>query len=302
MRGLQRLALGLLFLGAACNQNRVKAIDLANEAEQLHQRNLNPQAVDRLKEAIRIDPECDVCHQNLAIIYQATEAWSDAATHFKAAADLTGEAMPYANLGYVLLKEALRLSGSKEPGDRDKVGERLKEAEDALNRAIKADAELYLSYYYLGQVYREQDRFEDAAKMFRTCIDKNAKFPESFNEYGKVFSELDMLDKAEAVFREGLRVNAESGLLHNQLGYTLKETARYTEAIEQFSQAIKDKDVPEAYFNLGIAYYEQGGTQEKKNAEYYLDAFLKSGSQNDAMKAQARIVLNDLQQEAANNR
>lgn len=297
MRVLQRLAIGVLFGFAACNQSNVRAIELSNEAVTLHERNLNPQAIDKLKEALSISPDCGICHHTLATIYQATEAWADAAVHYQKAAELTGEAKDFSNWGYVLYRDAMLLSLSREATDQAKVPARLKEAEDALQKAMSADEESYLPYYYLGQVLREEDRFEDAGAMFRKCVDKNPGFPEAFNEYGKLFSEFELYKEAEAVFKEGLRINQGAGILHNQLGAVYKETGRYPEAISELSQAIKDKDVPEAYFNLGIAYYEQGGSQEKKNAEYYLDAFLKSGSRNDALKAQARIVLTDLQQE-----
>jgi tetratricopeptide (TPR) repeat protein len=296
MRGFGRLLLTLLVAGSACNQSHVKAIEHSNSAMAYHERGLNPQAIDELKEAIRIEPECDICHHNLATVYQATQAWADAAVHYRKAAELTGDAKDWSNLGFVLLKDALRLATSKEAADQAKVEGRLKEAEDALSQAMKVDAELYLPYYYLGQVMREQDRFEDSGKMFKKCIEMNPGFPEAFNEYGKLFAELEMQKEAEAVYKEGLRINPNAGVLHNQLGAVYKAAGKYEDAIREFSEAIKDKDVPEAYFNLGVAYYELGGSKEKTNAEYYLDSFLKSSSKDDGLKRQASIILTDLHQ------
>lgn len=302
MRGLSRLTL-CMFLGiTGCNQNHVKAIELNNEAVMLQERNLKPQAMDRLREAIKLDPECVKCHQTLAAILQETEAWAEAATHYKAAADLEGQAKDLINLGYVLYKDALKLADAKDVGDQAKAPDRLKESEDALNRATKADPEAYLPYYYLGQVYREQDRFEESGKAFRTCAEKNPGFPEAFNEYGKLFSELEMWEQAEAVFKEGLRINAGSGSLYNQLGLVYKETGRYQDAITTLNSAIKDKDTPEAYFNLGVTYYEGGGSsEEKKKAEYYLDQFVKSSYKDQNQKRLASEILNDLRQEASQN-
>lgn len=300
MRGFYRLTLCALLGVLACNRNHVRAIELSNEAMMLHDRNLNAQAIERLNEAIRLEPDCDICHHNLATIYLATEAWSDASTHYERAAELTGDANDWTKLGYVLMRHALQLAASKDASEQSRVTEQLKRAEEALKKAIEADPEDYSPYYYLGQVYREEDRFEEAGQMFRKCIELNPTFADAFNEYGMLFSDLDMLAEAEQVFKEGLRINPQSGNLHNQLGSVYKAKKRYEEAIAEFSEAIKDKDVPEAYFNLGVAYFEKGGTQEKKDAEYYLNEFLKSSSRNETMKSQARIILSDLHNDTSN--
>jgi tetratricopeptide (TPR) repeat protein len=294
------LTLGLLFLGLlGCNrQGHIKAIELNNEAIGLHDRELNTQAIEKLTEALRFDPDCVECHQTLARIYQDTKSWPDAATHYKASAELGGQVKDLSNWGYVLYLHALQLAGSKDTAEQAKVEGRLKEAEDVLNRAIKADPEAYLSYYYLGQVYREQDRFEEAGKVLRSGIDKNPGFPEAFNEYGKLFSELELWDQAEAVFKEGLKINTNAGMLYNQLGLVYKETGRYQDAINALNSAIKDDKVPEAYFNMGVTYYEMGSSQDKKNAEFYLGSFTKSGADKD-QKALAEKILTDLRQEAS---
>jgi tetratricopeptide (TPR) repeat protein len=301
MRGLAgRLTLGLLFLGLlGCNrQGHIKAIELNNEAVVLHSRDLNTQAIEKLTEALRFDPDCVECHRTLATIYQATKSWPDAATHYKASAELGGQVKDLSNWGYVLYQHALQLAESKDAAEQAKVDGRLKEAEDVLNRAIKVDPEAYLSFYYLGQVYREQDRFEEAGKILRAGIDKNPGFPESFNEYGKLFSELELWDQAEAVFKEGLKINPNAGMLYNQLGLVYKETGKYQDAINALNSAIKDDKVQEAYFNMGVTYYEMGSSQDKKNAEFYLNSFIKSGADRN-QKALAEKILTDLRQEAS---
>src|SRR5687767_4593951 len=105
MRGrASSLTLGLLFgLLLGCNrQGHIKAIELNNEAFGLHNRDLNTQAIEKLTEALRYDAECVECHRTLATIYQATKAWSDAATHYKAAVELGSQVKDLSNWGYVL--------------------------------------------------------------------------------------------------------------------------------------------------------------------------------------------------------
>jgi tetratricopeptide (TPR) repeat protein len=300
MRGLVGgVTLGLLLGLLGCNrQGHIKAIELNNEAIQLNERELYSQAIEKLNEALRFDAECVECHQTLAIIYQKTKAWSDAATHFKAAVELGSQAKDLGNWGFVLYQNALQLATSKDAAEQAKVDGKLKEAEDVLNRATKADPEAYLPYYYLGQVYREQDRFEEAGKILRQGIDKNPAFPEAFNEYGKLFSELELWDQAEAVFKEGIKINANAGMLHNQLGMIYKETGRYQDALNSLNAAIKDEKVPEAYFNMGVTYFEMGSSQDKKNAEFYLNSFVKSGADKN-QKALAEKILTDLRSEVS---
>lgn len=128
---------------------------------------------------------------------------------------------------------------------------------EVLRRADKADAavevleqlarqhpELAMVHVSLGDLYRQLERFKDAAAAYDRALDRYS--PEAretwFIHYARAicYERLGVWEKAEADFRRALEINPDNPQVLNYLGYSLVEQqSKLDEALRMIERAVE---------------------------------------------------------------
>jgi tetratricopeptide (TPR) repeat protein len=152
---------------------------------------------------------------------------------------------------------------------------------ESLRRADKTDAaievleqlrethpELPLVHVSTGDLYRQQERFDDAAKAYDTALalyeERDAE--QWFVYYARAISHerLGVWDKAEADFRKALELNPDHPQVLNYLGYSMVEKQiNLEEALDMIERAV-ERQPNSGYIvdSLGWVLYRLGRYEE----------------------------------------
>ncbi len=121
-----------------------------------------------------------------------------------------------------------------------------------LQQAISYDSTLDKAYLYLGNIFYQQNRLIDAAKMYIQCLNINRLNGPAYNNLGNLYLKMGDKEKAIEVFRKGLFTGY--GKLFNNISMILIKENRFNEAIDYLKQGIKvAPDNIELYLNLSVA-------------------------------------------------
>ena len=158
-RGLKVLLAFAISMAACdsftCSQQRIRAIEQANQGVTAFQNGLYDTAERELKMAIQTDPTYDLAHYNLGKVFQKQRKWDKAIEAFEAAAQ---RAPSNANYQYDL-------------GEAYLEAKQMERAEEALKKATELDDKLFKAHWRLGLVYILLERPKDADAALRKAID-----------------------------------------------------------------------------------------------------------------------------------
>lgn len=74
-------------------------------------------------------------------------------------------------------------------------------AEAALKLALKQDPKFFRSHFYLGRIYREEQKWKEALEEFRQAFAGNAVLPVIGKEYGELLVQLGYFEEAREHFQ-----------------------------------------------------------------------------------------------------
>ncbi len=201
------------------------------------------QAIEFGEKAIEIDPDFIEAHYYLARIYQYTNWYYREAREWEKYIELIQKrkvispeaqkdlAFAYYRLGYAAYQR-----------------EDYEQCIQYLQRSVQMDSAMIEAYYWLGRVFYEKDRLNDALISWRKVLEIDPHYPKAEYFYEKVENSLLYGKEAYAYYEEG---------------YKLYEQGLYEEAIFRYRQAIRlNPDFTQAYYWLGRIYFERGNFQE----------------------------------------
>jgi tetratricopeptide (TPR) repeat protein len=225
--------LGLLIsFGAACGGRGASAEDVERSmaefrlAATLHEEGNTPAAMERLNQAIQLDPENGEAHVLLGYILLQRRAFSDAEQQLRTGIEVlegrenVGGTLPEAHnvLGLCLLEqdrydesiEEFKLSAAdmlnRQPWNAwanlglayfEKGS--LDESAQALRQAVEIQPQFCVGHFLLGQTYFAQDEFDDAETAATSAIEANAQcagYAAAFRLRGEVRARLGHRDEA----------------------------------------------------------------------------------------------------------
>jgi tetratricopeptide (TPR) repeat protein len=253
-----------------CSQERIKAIEKANQGATAFQNGLYDTAEKDLKLAIQTDPTYDIAHYNLGKVYQKQRKWDRAIEAFEAA---TQRAPGNANYFYDL-------------GEMYYEARQLDRAEGALKKAAELDPNLFKAHWRLGMTYLALERPKDADAALRKAIDSNPRLDKPFVALGHLYLDYDAAKEAAGVFAECVRANEISAECYNGHGLALKEMKQFEQATAQFKKALEiEPQLTTAIYNTGMTYadwYEQSRSNDHKDrAQEYLKKYVSSAGSKD---------------------
>ena len=113
---------------------------------------------------------------------------------------------------------------------------------------------LGLTYRYLG----ESDP-QEIVWLFKTATEIDPKFAQAYDNLGKTYYGMGDFENAERSCKKALDLNPDMLSAQLSLGwiYLLGKSQPRT-AVKYFQEAAKKKDVPYAYYGLGIAHFMAG--------------------------------------------
>ncbi len=98
---------------------------------------------------------------------------------------------------------------------------RLEEARELLERAMRLDPAAAEPYYHFGCVLQAQNRFSEAITYYRLAIARQPEYAEAFNNLGNAHKELGEIGAAIGAMREHVRLRPESAGAWSNLLLTL---------------------------------------------------------------------------------
>jgi tetratricopeptide (TPR) repeat protein len=146
--------------------------------------------------AVEADPKCAICFNNLALAFMTRGQTREAEDALQRSLGLREHAMTRNNLGGVL-----QLQG------------RTEEAEREYQRAVRLNPRLAQALANLGELYANQERYEDALPPLRRVFQIAPTFPrirarlgQSLRRRGDQLGEAGRPDEARALFKEALQL------------------------------------------------------------------------------------------------
>ena len=296
-------------LCAGCpNQARNDSVEHMNKAaEAKHNKQLET-AVLEYKEAVRIYPENHAAYYGLGATYiDRGNMWHEASDAFGNAVRIKDdEPMYHMWYGIALYNDAVetrKQSQAKDEGkkpeeiDVDLKGVNFDTAIQHLQAATKLNNELWRAHYYLGRIYRDQDKPQLAAQEFTAAIQNNPFEPQPYVALGELYRKWDYDDQAIQVASQG-QANVpgatERGQIDFVLGMAYLDKKNLDSAIDAFGKAIEDsgKQNHSALFERGLAYAAKGDSKAaKKDLEEYSKV---AGAKEEFNKSMANKVLMDI--------
>jgi tetratricopeptide (TPR) repeat protein len=179
------------------------------------------EALVHLQEAVRLKPDSDLSHYNLANLLQQTERFEDAIREYRATLTLAPNmGLAYYNLGNTLLQM-----------------DRLPDAEIAYRQAIRVAPNLALAHGGLCRVLQATNRPADAVAECRTAIAQEPTRTVLHYDFAGVLQAQDRFDEAIAEYNTALALAPDSVEAHNDLAGLLGQMGRFAEARTHFEAA-----------------------------------------------------------------
>ena len=237
--------------------------------------------------------------------------WSKSAEAFSTAVQLD-DRQPMYQLWYgvSLYEKAVQDARDSQAKKENKKPEEVKpdlsavnfeKPEQHLQEAVKLNADMWRAHYYLGKIYREQDKPKDAANEFTAALKANPRESGPYIALGELYRRWDYTDEAIKVASQGT-VNVpglnEVSDIWFVLGMGYDDKRMDDKAIEAFDKAIETrKDNHKAKFQRGQAYFRKG---DMMHAKRDLEEFSKSGGASlEFAKQQASKMLMDIAAKSA---
>lgn len=249
-----RAALGLAFVsvsalfGTACSRNAIEAVNLANEADQ--QRNVDVDgAISKYEQAVTLDPANHRILYKLAMAQRKKEAWDKVASTLARAASV---APTFANYqyerAYAIEEQAAKKTISWE------------EAKEPLKKCIEADPNYADCYHELGWVNLWTDNEQEALANYTKAIEHKPDELRYYTKLGELYLNLGYADQAMQVLKEGAKFGKEGDKflfgVHVLLSQVYQQKGQMNDMVTELEAArrVAGDDHPEILFNLGSTY------------------------------------------------
>jgi len=124
-------------------------------------------------------------------------------------------------------------------------------------------------HYFLGEVYQEQGRLDDAIQEYQTTIKLKKEYLTSIklkSDYavvhynlGVAYQQQGRLDDAIQEYQTAIKLKSDYAVFHYNLGVAYHNQGRFDDAIKEYQTAINLKpDYTDAHNNLGLVYQGPG--------------------------------------------
>ncbi len=247
------------------------------------------EALAHLTEAVRLKPDSDVGHYNLANLLQQIGRSDDAVREYRETIRLTpGMALAHYNLGNTLLQMGRAAEAQAAYTDAIRLDPNLALAHGGMCRALQAlgkpdearrscetairlQPDLAVLHYDYAGVLMAQERLEDAVAEYTTATRLRPDSVEAQNDLGSVLQQLGRFEEARQHYEAALAISPDLGLTHSALCSTLQMLHRLDDARRECEAAVRlQPELAVAHYDLGNILQQQG--QLEASVAQYLEA------------------------------
>jgi tetratricopeptide (TPR) repeat protein len=268
-------------------------------------------AIGEYQKATEKYPDNHLAWYGMGQAYAGKGDWAKAADSFEQAVQRADKEPMYQQwYGRALYEKAVAAAredqahkeGKKpEEIDPDLSAVSFDKSEQHLQEAIKLNGDLWRSHYYLGKIYKEQNKAKDAANELTAAIKANPYEEGPYVALTELYRAWEYDEEAIKIALQGSTLipgSNEASYVWFELGMGYDEKGDEDKAIEAFDKAIeKRKDNHEAKFQRGQAYFRKG---DFVHAKHDLEEFSKSsGAKLEFDKQQASKMLMDIAMKSA---
>lgn len=189
---LALMATGML-ASTACREES-PAMKKANLGRALMERGQIEQAINTLKEAIRMDPELAMSHEHLGMAYEAAGMYPEAIAAFRETVRLDPlRDTAHTSIGCLILAS----HGSAA------------DAEAALNKAFEINQTDSKQLACMGSVHLNRMNFEEAIEVSERAVSLNPQNVQAHLNLGIAYAETDRMERAKKAIETAISLNPD---------------------------------------------------------------------------------------------
>jgi len=150
-------------------------------------------------------------------------------------------------------------SEAYERGDIYRQQQQWQEAAIAFQQAIELRPDFFWSYHHLGDVYSQRHQWQKAARAYEEAVKLDSQFFWSWHNFGDVLAKLQQWQEAARAYEEAVKLDPQFFWSWHNLGDVLAKLQQWQQAIAIYLQAIclqPEHDL--TYQKLGYAFKQQG--------------------------------------------
>ena len=162
--------------------------------------------------------------------------------------------------------------------------DRLKEAQEVVDNAIKVKPNNANLLIISGKVYGLRYQYDMAVKEFEKALPLASDSLKSaiYSNISSMKNQQDDLENAKADARKAIALNDKNESAYVNLGYAQYQLKEYSDALDSYSMAITiNPNNPEAYFSRGMAYLK---ANDKRNGCADFQRACKLGNKNGCIQ------------------
>lgn len=250
-----------------------------------HQRQMAPEAIRYIRQAVELNQTAAPYHCNLGMAYRGAGDLQAAVASYRTALSLQPNySEAEFNLGitlhaledYAAAEACFRRALAGLPGNPDvllNLGNTLQEQEkfedaiDCFRQILKDSPNHFEAQFNLANCYKEQQQYVFAADYYRRAVELNPQSAMARYHLANMLQMEERHDEAIALYAEALELDPDSAPAHNNLGATLYSLRRLDESTASYRRAIAlDPEYAEAHNNLGRSLFLQGELKESMSS------------------------------------
>ena len=142
----------------------------------------------------------------------------------------------------------------------------LQQAEITYKELLKSDPDNVHILNYLGNVFQDQRKYDEAIDCYQKAIQFNQTFAGSYYHIGSVLEVMGQYDEAINYYQKAIKYDPNFIGSYNNLGNAYRKLDRLDEAIPYFQKAIElNPNFWGSYYNLGQVYQSKSFDNEAIN-------------------------------------
>lgn len=203
-------------------------------------------AIENFEKALELNPEYSEAVENIGVVYFALKEYDKALGYFEKSLTMNPKNhKAYNNIGSVYLAK----------GNYPKAKELIEKAQELSPDYADAYNNLGSVYIHLGDFDKAIDQFMALLKIKPDHLEGLVNLASASIGKGSFDQALEFLEKARQINPDMPKIFSCFGTIYVRMG-------KYPEAIEQFQKALTFEISAETHYNLGIAYYQTGQTDQ----------------------------------------
>jgi tetratricopeptide (TPR) repeat protein len=296
----------VLFVAGCPNQSRNDSKTLLQEGNKAHGAKQYDTAITAYQKAVEKWSDNHLAYYGMGGSYAGRGEWDKASDAFSNAVRIAPEQPMYQMwYGVSLYEKAIKSAREDQAKKENKKPEEVQvdmatinfeKAQQHLQEAIKLNKDMWRAHFYLGRIYRAQDKAKEAATEFSAAIQANPREQGPYVALTELYRKWDYTDEAIKIASQGSQNVPGSNEVSDiwfALGMAYDDKNDFKKAIEAFDKSVESKrDNHKAKFQRGQDYFRLGDTTKAKRD---LEDFSKSGGASlEFLKQQASKMLMDI--------